>query len=105
MKTLAQQLHRSNKQQQLFRLMLIGIVMSFVLYGFAIASTTISIADADMNNNEINQLQTEIAELEIKYFEMINDLSIQEAELYGLNEVPEVHYAHINETKSIAYNL
>ena len=105
MKTLTRQLQKSDKQQQLFRLMVTGIVVSFVLYGFAIASTTLSIADADTHNNDINELHTEIAELEIKYFEMINTLSIEEASVYGFNEVSDMSYAHINETKAVAYNL
>ena len=84
--------------------LIVGIVASFVLYGFAIASTTLSIADADTSNNDINELQTEIAELEVEYFDMIHELSLDEAELHGFTEVGNVRYARIDETKTVAYN-
>ena len=105
MKTLAHNIHTPTRRKQLFRMFLGGIVLSFVLYGFAIANTTLSIADADTSNQEINELQTQIAELEVEYFEMLNTLSMDEAKSFGFNEVQDLRYARINETKAVAYNL
>ena len=104
MKNIAQQLNQDQGRKKIFSTFVLGIVVSFVVYGFGIASTTLSIADAETHNHEINELQTEIAELEIAYFEMINNLSVDEAIVYGFNEVTEVKYAHINTTQSVAYN-
>jgi len=105
MKTLTQQLQTSSTRSRIFRAALTGIIVSFVLYGFAIANTTLSIADADTYNNEVNELQTEIAELEVHYFDIINELSITEAQESGFTEVSSVRYAHINKNTSVAYNL
>ncbi|MFT6361459.1 MAG: hypothetical protein ACJAV6_000191 [Candidatus Paceibacteria bacterium] len=104
MKTLARQLNKDQGRKKIFTTFLLGIVVSFLLYGFGITSTTLSVADAETHNHEINELQTEIAELEISYFEIINTLSEDEALLYGFNQVENVKYAHIDQTKSVAYN-
>lgn len=98
-------LHTEAGRKNLIKILLCGIVVSFILYGFAIAATTISIADADTDNKEITELQTEIAELEIQYFQMINTFSVEEAEVHGFSELANVHYAVIDENKSVAYNL
>lgn len=105
MKTLTQQLSKESGRKKLFTLLLCGIAVSFILYGFAITATTISIANADSHNKDINELQTEIAELEIEYFEIINTLSMDQAQAQGFSELSELHYAVIDETRSVAYNL
>ena len=104
MKTIARKLNKDQGRRKIFRTFLLGITVSFLLYGFGIASTTLSVADAETSNYEINELQTEIAELEIEYFEIINTLSADEALLYGFNEVNNIKYAYIDQTKSVAYN-
>ena len=81
-----------------------GIILSFVLYGFAIASTTLSVADAETSNHNINELQTEIAELEVLYFSMINQLSLDQAASHGLNQVDTLKYVRVNQPTSVAYN-
>ncbi len=103
MKTLIQQLHTQKKK--LVHVLLGSIALLFVVYSFGIASTTINIADAKMYDQDINELQTEIAELEVEYFEIINILSIDEAEKYGFTETSNLHYAYIDKTKAVAYNL
>ncbi|MFT7328177.1 MAG: hypothetical protein ACI870_000357 [Crocinitomicaceae bacterium] len=105
MKNMTQQLHHESGRKNVFTMLLFGIAVSFILYGFAIASTTLSIANADTDNKNINELQTEIAELEIEYFEIINTLSIEHAEAKGFYELSNVHYAVIGEKKSFAYNI
>ena len=80
MNTIITHMNKDNRKRQLFRLLAAGIVTSFVLYGFAIAHTTLAIADADADNQAITDLETEIAELEAVYFTMVNNLSIEEAE-------------------------
>ncbi len=91
--------------QQLLSMVIAGIILSFVLYSYAIASTTLSISDAKNTNSEITELQTEIAELELEYYQMINAISLTQAEELGFDETKEVHYATINPTTNVAYNL
>lgn len=105
MKTLAQQMNKEEGRKNILNILVSLIVVSFILYGFAIASTTVSIADANTYNRDINELQTEIAELEIEYFEIINTLSLEEAEKNGFSEISKLHYARVDETKTVAYNL
>jgi hypothetical protein len=105
MKTLLQQTNKRTTRKNIFNLLVVSIIASFVLYGFAIASTTLSIADANTHNRDINELQTEIAELEIEYFEIVNTLSLEEAQEEGFQEVSNIHYARIDDRKSVAYNL
>lgn len=104
MKTAAQQLSKSHNRRHMFLGLIAGIVVSFVLYGFAITSTTLSIANADSHNNTVNDLQTEIAELEIEYFEIINTMSMEEAVTEGFNEISNIQFARIDESSSLAYN-
>lgn len=105
MKTLVHKAQKKESKSLFFKLMLVSIGLLFVLYGFAIASTTISIADARTHNQDINDLQTEIAELEIQYFEQVNTLSLGEAQELGFNELSNIQYARIDQTKAVAYNL
>ena len=105
MKTAAQKIHTPLGRRKLFIGIVGGIIVSFLLYGFAITSTTLAIAEAKTDNNEIQELQTRIAELEVEYFEIINTLSLEEAQENGLSEISNLHYARVNETKAVAYNL
>lgn len=105
MKTLTQRIKNGTGKSRLLKFALAGIAFSFVLYMFGISSATISIADADTYNQNISNLQTEIGELEIEYFEIINTLSLEQANNHGFNELSNVHYVRIDETKSVAYNL
>lgn len=105
MKTIAQQIHTPLGRRKLFTGIVGGMIVSFLLYGFAIASTTIAIAEAKTDSNEIEELQTEIAELEVQYFEAINTLSLEDAQAIGFTELSNLHYARVNETKAVAYNL
>lgn len=105
MKTLINTAQQKENKNLMFKFMLGVIGLLFVLYGFAIARTTISIADARTHTHDINDLQTEIAELEITYFEMVNTLSLGEAEALGFDEISAIQYARIDQTTAIAYNL
>lgn len=105
MKTLAHNIHTPLGRRKLFMVIVGGIVVSFLLYGFAITTTTLAIAEANSDNNEIQSLQTDIAELEVEYFEIINTLSLEEAQKIGFTELSNMHYARADETKAVAYNF
>ena len=105
MKKTATRINKENNRKNIFRILVGGICLSFLLYGFGITGTTLNIADAKSNNRDIAELQTEIAELEIEYFEIINTLSLEEALLYGMNEDTKVLYAYIDEVQTIVYNV
>ena len=85
--------------------MLFAIVLSFLTYSYAIASTTLSVSDMKSRNSEIQDLETEIAELEVQYFGMINSISVKDAEIYGMNEITAVGYASLDQETVVAYNL
>jgi flagellar basal body-associated protein FliL len=105
MKTFVHLAQKNESKKKLLKVVLGSILVLFVCYGFAIASTTISIADAQTHNQDINELQTEIAELEIEYFEIVNTLSLGEAEILGFSELSNVKYARVDQGRSVAYNL
>lgn len=105
MKKIVKKTRGKCNQENLFKGLVAGICLSFLLYGFGITGTTLSIAEAKNNNQNITEIQTEIAELEIQYFEIVNTLSIDEATAHGMKENNKVLYAHIDEIKSVAYNL
>lgn len=90
---------------QSFKALCFGIICSFVLYSYAIASTTLTIASAEDMNHDIAALQTDIAELELHYYSMVNDISLKGAERLGLSEASSVEYAKIAPETTVAYNL
>ncbi|MCI5050998.1 MAG: hypothetical protein MRY57_01680 [Candidatus Pacebacteria bacterium] len=104
MKQAALQMNKENNRKKIFLALVGGICCSFLMYGFGIASTTISVADAKTHNHSIAELQTEIAELEIEYFERINALSLEEAGVLGMVEDKKVLYAHLEQETKVAYN-
>jgi|AntAceMinimDraft_6_1070360.scaffolds.fasta_scaffold06662_5 hypothetical protein len=105
MKVYINHLKTGNGRQNLFKSLILGLIISFGSYSFAIASTTLSISETKSHNQAIQQLQTEIAELEGEYFAIINTLSLSEAEMYGLTETPSIHFAHIKQDIAVAYNF
>ena len=80
------------------------LLLSFVMYSFAIASTTISISDSSLMSSDIQDLQTEIASLESTYYTMINELSLEHAEAEGFIEEESVQFAHVSSSTFVAYN-
>jgi hypothetical protein len=94
----------TNKAKQVFTTLLAVIVCSFALYSFAIASTTVSISDAKIMNGKIQDLRTEIAGLESEYYAMINDLSVEQAQIEGFVQKDTVRFAKVNESTYVAYN-
>lgn len=94
-----------NKAQKMFTTLVAGIIVSFVLYSYAIASTTLALSNVEDMNGDIGELQTEIAELELEYYGMLNDISIPEAESLGFTETKNIQYANIDVDSSVAYNF
>lgn len=84
--------------------MLFFAVFLFFAYSSAIASATLSITDMQEKNIEIQDLETEIAELEFEYFEIMNAINQHDAQVYGLAEVTDVSYASLDAEISVAYN-
>ncbi len=105
MKTVTQKLQTAQGRKNIFRALLTGITLSFVLYSFAIASTTLSISESKSYSQSMRDLQTELAELEVEYFDMINTLSLTEAQERGFNETASVNFAHVDKNTSVAYNF
>ena len=104
MKIFKRQLNTVNFRKKMSYMFIFLTSTLFLLYGFIIVSTIINIAEADTHSRDIGELQSEISELEIEYFEIVNTLSIDQAKIYGFSELSSVHYVHIDETNSFAYN-
>lgn len=96
---------RKQKKYKLVVLsLLFAIILSFMTYSFAIASTIFSASDMKLNNAKIADIQTEISELESDYFSMINEVSIDNAEEYGLQKIASVGYVGLDKNVRVAYN-
>lgn len=80
------------------------LILSFVMYSFAIASTTISVSDSSVMSSNIQDLQTEIASLESSYYTMINELSLEQAQAEGFVEEETIQFAHVNTSTVVALN-
>lgn len=102
MKTLTHTINHSAKK--VLKVLVAVLTLSFVMYSFAIASTTISISDSSLMNSDIQDLQTEIAGLESTYYTMINELSLEQAGVEGFIEEESVQFAHVNTATLVAYN-
>lgn len=98
MKTIKQ---KSNKKVVLG--ILSAIILLFVTYSYATASTIISASDNKTKNQKIAELQTEISELEYKYFSMLDELPT-DVEQYGLKNINRIGYASIESDVKVAYN-
>ncbi len=95
---------RSQKNKKVISGVIIAIVLSFITYSYAIASTTFSTSDSRSKDIEIQELQTEIAELEINYFKMMNSISVADAGRYGMKELKTIGYADIDSQVTVAFN-
>lgn len=83
--------------------LLSGITILFLLYSFAIASTTVNVSDAKLKDQSIQELRTELASLESNYYTMVNELSLDQALEEGFIENEEIRFAHVNQTTLVAY--
>ncbi len=89
--------------RKIVRSLTIGIAILFVLYFFAIASTTVNVSDAKIKNQNVQELRTELASLESTYYTMVNELSLNHAIEEGFIESNEISFAHVNQTTLVAY--
>ena len=96
--------HITYNPRKAFALILSGLALSFVLYSFAIASTTVSIADSSVTSRSIQELRTEVSELESTYYMMIDQLTIEQAVEEGFVEDERAVFAHVNQSTVVAYN-
>lgn len=94
----------SYSAKKIFTVILSAIALSFLMYSFAIASTTVTISDAQLMNHNIQELHTEIAGLESEYYTMINELSIEQATKEGFVEDADVAFAYVESSNYVAYN-
>ena len=81
-----------------------GIILGIFAYGVGIISTTVYIADAKSDSRSIAELESDIAELENKYFRELNTINQDEAEVFGLYQVEDVEYAHAQPQTQLALN-
>lgn len=72
-----------------------------LVYSFQVTAITLNAAEARGFVKDISEMETQISQLELTYFELLNDLSLDEAQNNGKN----VEYAKINEIKTVAYNF
>lgn len=89
--------------KKILKIIVAALSLSFVMYSFAIASTTVTISDARVMNKNIQELRTELATLESDYYTLVNDLSLDQAYAEGFVADTGVSFAHVNETTLVAY--
>lgn len=94
----------STRAKKIFTTMVAVILCSFALYSFAIASTTVSVADSKIMSGKIQDLRTEIASLESSYYTMISGLSLEQAQAEGFVAKEATGFAQVNEARFVAYN-
>jgi hypothetical protein len=105
MNTLIKKMNTPEGRKLLSRSLIVGMGFFFGCYSFAIASTTLSIARSREYNESIQEVQTNIAELEAEYFALINTLSLEGAEMHGFAETSRVHFVHKNPDTAVALNF
>lgn len=88
---------------KIFTSMVIAIVLSFGLYSFAIASTTVDVADSNVLNSDIQELRTEIAELEGNYYAMVSQMNEEHALTDGFSVDEDVAFARATQETVVAY--
>ncbi|MCD5390191.1 MAG: hypothetical protein LR005_02320 [Candidatus Pacebacteria bacterium] len=97
-----------NKKQKIKRRIILGmllsIVISFTSYSYAIASTTLSASSMELKNDKISELETEIAELETKYFDIVNVIVMGIPDNYNLVSVGDIAYVDVKGDSKVAYN-
>lgn len=96
MNTLVQ---KKTSYRKLFLGMLLIVVLLFVSYSYAIASTTFAISDMKTKNLKIANIQTDITELELAYASQLEKVSLENASQYGLHELARVSYISISDTQ------
>jgi hypothetical protein len=83
-------------------MLLIAIAFSFVLYSYAIASTTISIASSRQLNKDILELQTQISELEWEHHEKLMALDLADAHNKGFTEINTLYFVSVDDSTEVA---
>jgi hypothetical protein len=91
---------KHKKQSILF----FAITVSFFSYAYAIADTTVSISNAEMVSQDLQEIETDIAELELAFFDKIDNFSIEMAAELNMSETKMVYYSNRNEQATVAYN-
>lgn len=100
MKTLKKKINNNKK----INIVLLGIFISFISYSYAIAGSTFSISNSEIIDEQTQELQTEIAELELAYFEAVKDISLDTAIAYDLTEAQSIYYVSVDSVTAVAYN-
>ena len=95
---------KTSKKNTVF-IMVFVIIVLFSTYSYAIASTTFAVSDMKTKNSAITNLQTDIAELELEYVDMLDKVALHDIEKYNLYEVKHVGYANVEKNTYVAYNF
>lgn len=91
------------RSAKVFNGMMLAFAVSFVVYAFAIASTTIAVADSNVLNGNIQELRTEVAELEGTYYAMVSVMNEDHAQREGFMLEEDVVFAKLNQDTVVAY--
>jgi hypothetical protein len=91
------------RSTKVFNGMMLTFGVSFVVYAFAIASTTIAVADSNVLNGNIQELRTEVAELEGTYYAMVSAMNQDHAQREGFTLEEDVVFAKLNQDTVVAY--
>jgi hypothetical protein len=94
---------KQKSQKNIIIGMVFAIIFSFAGYSYAIASTTFSASDMKTKNNKIASIRTNIAELELEYLSLLEDVSLDDANSLNLKETKNTGYISLKKDTHVAY--
>lgn len=93
-----------SSRKRIFQSLVLGILVSFFLYGMGITSATLAVAEVRGYRGDMNDIQTDITNLEFEYFQIVQNLSDEQIKEFGFAEQASVHYAYVDQTTTVAYH-
>jgi len=85
---------QKKSQKRIIGGIIFAILLSFLSYSYAIASTSFSASNMKEKNSEITVLETDIAELEQQYLSLLDSLSLEDVQKYHLSPVQNIGFAN-----------
>jgi len=94
---------RQRKKRNILRgKILLGLgAMTFIMYGFLITTTTVDTAQAKKVDAHIQSLETEIAELEYRYYQSVEGVKYDHIFEQGYLEPETIAFVESSETTSL----
>lgn len=93
-----------NTKKYLARTLIALLATGFVSYAYAITHTTVTISSSQSLTKKNQEIRTELSQLELEYFEIVNNIDINEASEGGFAKAEKVYYAQRSDIQQFAFN-